>query len=180
MRPAPPRASVRATHPDQEFLPFAETARPVPHPATKPAVECDAPVASIRSRCQAVAVDLLLVLAADSLFFGFLLAAIRPLPFDRPAVLLFGLASALILVFYKLLGCILSDRSPGLRFAGLRLLHFHGRPANRRQRLLRVAASLLSLLPVGIGFWWALLDEERLTFHDQISGTFPSPDEQAR
>jgi hypothetical protein len=43
-----------------------------------------------------------------------------------------------------------------------------------------MAAGLLSLLPAGIGFWWALLDEEHLTFHDQISGTFPSPDERAR
>jgi uncharacterized RDD family membrane protein YckC len=121
-------------------------------------------------------VDLLFVLAAYCLFIGCLLAAIRPLPFDRTSMLLYGVAFALILVFYRLLECLLSDRSPGMRVAGLRLLHFHGRPATRRQRLQRMAAGLLSLLPAGVGFWWALLDEEHLTFHDQISGTFPTPE----
>ena len=175
-RPGPRRVSLRATHPDQDFLPFAETTGSAPSPSAKPAVECDAPVASIRSRCQALAVDLLFVLAAYCLFFGCLLPAIRPLPFDRTAMLLYGVAFALILVFYKLLECLFSDRSPGMRVAGLRLLHFHGRPATRRQRLQRMATGLLSLLPAGIGFWWALLDEEHLTFHDQISGTFPTPE----
>ncbi|MFB3777875.1 MAG: RDD family protein [Bryobacteraceae bacterium] len=175
-RPGPRRTGVRTVHPDQEFLPFAEAAEnPASAPAT-PAVECDAPVASIRSRCKAAAVDLAFVLAAGCVFFGGLLIAIGPLPADRLALLLCGGAFALILVFYRLLEIFLSDRSPGMRLAGLRLLHFHGRPASRQQRLLRLAACVLSLIPAGIGFWWALLDEERLTFHDQISGTFPSPD----
>ncbi len=58
---------------------------------------------------------------------------------------------------------------------GLRLLHFDGRPADRRQRLLRLASGCLSLLPLGVGFLWALVDEERLTFHDHISRDVPHP-----
>jgi uncharacterized RDD family membrane protein YckC len=82
---------------------------------------------------------------------------------------------ALILLFYRMLSFMLADRSPATRMAGLCLLHFDGRPANRRQRLLRLAASCLSLAPLGIGFLWALVDEEHLTFHDHISETFPTP-----
>jgi len=166
----------RAPHPDQTYLPFAEAAAPAAAAAARTAVECDAPVASIRSRCQAAAVDLAAVLAAFCFFLLFFRAWAGALPFDRMARFIYGAAFALVLLCYKLLGCILSDRSPGMRFAGLRLLHFHGRPATRRQRLLRVAASVLSLLPAGIGFFYALADEEHLTFHDQISETFPTPD----
>jgi uncharacterized RDD family membrane protein YckC len=178
-RAVPRRANSRVPHPDQSYLPFAEAAGPAAAPAARTAVECDAPVAPIRSRCQAAAVDLLIVLAGECLFLGFVLAWIRQPLFDRTAATVYGAVFVLILAFYKLLGCVVSDRSPGMRFAGLRLLHFHGMPANRRQRLLRLAAGVLSLVPAGIGFFYALADEEHLTFHDQISGTFPTPDRAA-
>lgn len=35
----------------------------------------------------------------------------------------------------------------------------------------RYAVGTLSLLLAGAGFWWALLDRERLTWHDRASGT---------
>jgi len=98
------------------------------------------------------------------------------LPFDRALLWAPAAVLGLILCFYKLAFCLLSDRSPGMRRAGLRLTHVSGRPARRRERLLREFASLLSLAPGGIGYLWALVDEERLTFHDHISETFPSPD----
>ena len=37
--------------------------------------------------------------------------------------------------------------------------------------LIRALSSLLSLLPVGLGFIWLLFDLERSTWHDKISGT---------
>ncbi len=178
--PARRRTVGRAPHPDQSYLPFAEAAAPAASLAPRTTVECGAPVASIQSRCQAAAVDLSAVLGAFCLFLLFFRAWAGELPFDRMARFAYGAALALILLFYKLLACIVSDRSPGMGFAGLRLLHFHGRPAARRQRLLRLAASVLSLLPAGIGFFYALADEEHLTFHDQISGTFPASDKRPR
>lgn len=36
---------------------------------------------------------------------------------------------------------------------------------------LRYAVGTLSLLCAGLGFWWSLLDRERLTWHDRASGT---------
>ncbi len=98
------------------------------------------------------------------------------LPFERGLLWAPVAVLGLILCFYKFALCLLSDRSPGMRMAGLRLLHVSGRPAGRRERLLRECASLLSLVPGGIGYLWALVDEEHLTFHDHISETFPSPD----
>ena len=35
----------------------------------------------------------------------------------------------------------------------------------------RLAAATLSLLPAGLGWWWMLVDRERLAWHDRLSGT---------
>ena len=35
----------------------------------------------------------------------------------------------------------------------------------------RLAAAALSLLPAGLGWWWMLVDPERRTWHDRLSGT---------
>jgi len=157
---------------DQPMLGF-ET--PAAAPASKPVVRCEAPVAGLRRRSEAVAVDFLMVLIAGAVFFGVFVGWTGRFPTGRTAALIYASAMALILLFYRMLSFMLADRSPATRMAGLCLLHFDGRPANRRQRLLRLAASCLSLAPLGIGFLWALVDEEHLTFHDHISETFPTP-----
>jgi uncharacterized RDD family membrane protein YckC len=36
---------------------------------------------------------------------------------------------------------------------------------------LRYCVGTLSLLCAGLGFWWAWIDRERLTWHDRASGT---------
>ena len=41
---------------------------------------------------------------------------------------------------------------------------------------MRVAWGVFSVLPLGLGLLWALVDQERLTWHDLLSKTFPSPD----
>ncbi|TWT20106.1 RDD family protein [Luteimonas marina] len=35
----------------------------------------------------------------------------------------------------------------------------------------RYAVGMVSLLVAGVGFWWAWIDRERLTWHDRASGT---------
>ncbi len=65
--------------------------------------------------------------------------------------------------------------SIGMRWVGLRLLNFDGMQPNRAERLHRVATSLISTAAAGLGLVWALVDEEKLTWHDHMSRTFPSP-----
>ena len=36
---------------------------------------------------------------------------------------------------------------------------------------LRFAAAIVSWLPVGLGFLWQLVDRDKLTWHDRLSGT---------
>ena len=39
------------------------------------------------------------------------------------------------------------------------------------QALLRYLAALLSWIPFGLGFWWALYDKDKKTWHDRLSRT---------
>lgn len=36
---------------------------------------------------------------------------------------------------------------------------------------IRFFAAVLSMLPVGLGFWWQLWDKDGLAWHDRLSGT---------
>lgn len=94
---------------------------------------------------------------------------------SRPALVIYGLAFALLLLFYKYAAFRWAGISPGTRWADLDLLDFDGRPPGRRDRLNRLAAGCLSLLPAGAGLLWALVDEEHLTWHDHMSKTFVTP-----
>ena len=97
--------------------------------------------------------------------------------FPRNLWTVISLALILLLVTlaYQALWIFGNGDSAGLRWARLHLVNFDGRRPNRRERAVRMAASWLSVLPCGLGLFWALMDEENLTWHDQISKTFPSP-----
>ncbi|WMJ67770.1 RDD family protein [Stenotrophomonas sp. 24(2023)] len=59
----------------------------------------------------------------------------------------------------------------GMRPWRLRLQSRDGRPLRTGQLWRRYAVGTLSLLLGGLGFWWALWDRQRLTWHDRASGT---------
>jgi uncharacterized RDD family membrane protein YckC len=53
----------------------------------------------------------------------------------------------------------------------LRLERLDGRLPTWGDTLRRLGAALLSWLPLGLGWWWALIDERRRTWHDMLSRT---------
>ena len=66
----------------------------------------------------------------------------------------------------------LSDGTPGLISQGLEVRNLNGEALTRRQALWRGLGYLVSAGSFLLGFAWALVDEERLTWHDRISDTF--------
>lgn len=62
--------------------------------------------------------------------------------------------------------------TPGMRYAGIALSTFDDELPNRLQLRRRLGATLLSLLPVGLGFVWSVFDEDHLSWHDRISQTY--------
>lgn len=59
----------------------------------------------------------------------------------------------------------------GMRPWRLKVTAADGSAPARKQLWKRYAMATLSLLPGGLGFWWAWFDKERLTWHDRVSGT---------
>jgi uncharacterized RDD family membrane protein YckC len=59
----------------------------------------------------------------------------------------------------------------GMRTWRLRVTRANGGPLGWRLALARFSFALLSLLCLGLGFWWALIDRERRTWHNRLSGT---------
>lgn len=89
---------------------------------------------------------------------------------------IYGVLALAVIFFYRSLFILAGGDSPGMRWAGLRLVTFDGEAPTVQDRFMRVAWGGLSALPLGLGVAWALVDQERLTWHDLLSKTFPSPD----
>ena len=85
-----------------------------------------------------------------------------------------GAAVALVVigVFYQALFFALGKNTPGMKYAGISMCTFNDQIPRRVQRLGRLGALLLSLLPVGLGVAWALFDEENLGWHDRLSRSY--------
>ncbi|WP_315389035.1 RDD family protein [uncultured Stenotrophomonas sp.] len=59
----------------------------------------------------------------------------------------------------------------GMRPWRLQVVGADGSVPTARQLWIRYAVGTVSIALGGLGFWWALVDRERLTWHDRASGT---------
>lgn len=168
--PAPAFAGV------QQSLEFMEGVSPwSSRTPVETAIFCDAPVASPVHRLIAASLDASMIIMAMGLFLLTFYLAGGEMSFDRQTIpLLVGIA-AVFGLFYHFLFCIGNGDTPGMRWTQLRLLNFDGQKPHREQRTHRLLFSCLSLISAGLGIIWAVVDEERLTWHDHMSKTFPSP-----
>ena len=143
-------------------------------PSAQPSIICDAPVAPARMRLKATAIDGLVMALPCALTLGLYIYAGGTVPEDKHLIIFMLAALATIPVFYKLLWTFAGSDTIGMRQAGLQLVDFDGNPPSQARRFLRCFGSWLSLLAAGIGLVWSLADEDRLTWHDYISSTFPT------
>ena len=59
----------------------------------------------------------------------------------------------------------------GMRAWRIRLVRRDGGPVGWGRALLRFFAAWASALPLGLGYWWSLVDRHRRTWHDALSRT---------
>ena len=135
---------------------------------------CDAPVAPIALRVEAALIDGLITLLPAMAGLALFLYEGGHLSFNKHVLPFWMAAFLTVPVLYKLLWTIAGRDSIGMSFAGLRLVDFDGHPPSNERRYQRMFGSFLSLLAAGTGLIWALVDEDALTWHDHISGTFPT------
>ncbi len=141
---------------------------PAPGVAVEPAL---AP-APASLRLMAMVVDGALI--AGSFIGAALLAVTRmsAMPALRTAEI--GAIAGLLIAAaaYYVLFFTLARTTPGMLYAQLRLSTFEGCMPTRAQRWTRLAAMLVSVLPVGLGIAWAIFDDDQLCWHDRLSRTY--------
>jgi uncharacterized RDD family membrane protein YckC len=101
-------------------------------------------------------------------------------PSSSKAAAWMTLAAAGLAAFYFFVWTCFGSETPGLQWMGLCVLDHEGRPPRPGQRLVRAVGVLLSAAALGLGYLWALADEETLTWHDRMSKTFVTRDPKAR
>ena len=60
----------------------------------------------------------------------------------------------------------------GLKLVGARIIRENGDVSGLIHTYVRSAAALLSAVPLGLGYFWAIWDPEKQTWHDKIMHTF--------
>jgi uncharacterized RDD family membrane protein YckC len=175
----PPKAAARrgAHRSDsQQSLDFygAHGGQPAMGTQVEAVIYCDAPVALPAHRMIAATFDAAMVLLASGLVMGIFTIAGGSVAITAGNAVFFLGMTGILAMFYRLLWCVANGDTPGMRFAGLRLVDFDGHVPDRERRGMRQIAGILSLISAGLGLVWALVDEESLTWHDHISKTFPT------
>ncbi len=149
-------------------------AQPVPDPVVleAAAVAPELELASFVRRLLANVVDAALVTGCTLAATSAALASMENLPTLKTLEIGAGAAWLLIAGLYAALFSTFAEATPGMGYARLTLSTFKGQAAGRARRWGRLGASLLSILPVGIGLAWSLFDEQHLSWHDRLSKTY--------
>ncbi len=126
------------------------------------------PNATLIKRLLAIVYDSLSVMAVWMLL-GYIFIAFN----DGEAVSgpLFNSTVFLITFLFFALFWTRSGQTLGMLAWRLRIESEQGQPLNAKQALLRFMCAILSALVFGMGYWWMLVDSNKLTWHDRWSSS---------
>ncbi len=126
---------------------------------------------SLPRRMAAIVYDCLLL-------WGILFLAGLPLPIVPEHVREHWVVQTLIQV-YLLSTCLVffgwfwthGGQTLGMRAWQLRVVGADGASVTWRSAVIRFFSAMLSWAALGLGFWWVLIDRQKLAWHDHLSGT---------
>ena len=160
------------TNADQQRLDFFGQPEILNQPQSN--IICDAPVGAVVLRIQAAMIDGACMVAGVLAAWAVLRLAGVSFALDKHSLLFIGPVLASIPLVYKLIWCYAGQDSIGTTLSGLRIVDFDGNLPSRERRFHRAVGSVISLAAAGVGLIWAFVDEDGLTWHDHMSGTFPT------
>ncbi len=161
----------------QEKLDFLPAVTPKPRTLgteVEAVIFCEERVAALAHRALAAMLDWSMVLIAYGVFLGVFLFCTGGIPLNKSNLAVLGAVLPLFGIVYGLLWALVGTETAGMYWTRLRLTTFEGFQPERKERLMRLAGSCLSLCTV-VGLLWSLADEEGLGWQDHISRTFPTP-----
>jgi uncharacterized RDD family membrane protein YckC len=127
--------------------------------------------APLGQRCISGVVDAGLVFVATGAFAFTFLELAEEMPQSRMAPVCLLAAGGIFWLLFQYIFLTYRRATPGMRMAQLELCTFEGKATTMFDRQTRAAASALSAFSIGLGYAWALVDEDRLGWHDRISQT---------
>jgi uncharacterized RDD family membrane protein YckC len=129
-------------------------------------------LASMSWRLMAAVVDCSLIVGAFAALAMAVMDKAKELPNPHQAQLSAAAALVILGALYHIFFVLLGATTPGMMWARISLSTFSGERLTLDERCGRLGALVLSLLPVGLGVAWAIFDDEHLSWHDRLSGTY--------
>ncbi|HVG91015.1 MAG TPA: RDD family protein [Alphaproteobacteria bacterium] len=127
--------------------------------------------APLGQRCISGVVDAALVFIATGAFAITFLELAEEMPQSRMTLVCLLAAAGIFWLLFQYIFLTYRRATPGMHMTQLELCTFEGKATTMFHRQTRAAASALSAFSVGLGYAWALVDEDRLGWHDRISQT---------
>jgi uncharacterized RDD family membrane protein YckC len=134
--------------------------------------------APLGQRCISGIVDAAMVFIATGAFAITFLELAEEMPQSRMTLVCLLAAAGIFWLLFQYIFLTYRRATPGMRMAQLELCTFEGKATTMFDRQTRAAASALSGFSIGLGYAWALVDEDRLGWHDRISQTHLRPSTQ--
>jgi len=131
------------------------------------------PAAAFHRRLMAFFVDFSLITGAFFAFLFIFALSTPHLPTGKPAVIMSGIVYLALWLLYQFLFFTLSTATAGMSYARIALCTFEDENPSRRSLQRRIVAWWIAALPLGLGFAWTLLDEDRLGWHDRMTRMYP-------
>lgn len=126
-------------------------------------------VAGLTDRLMAAIVDAALVGIAFTLFVLVFAASTAHPPAGKPALIGGALVFALFYLLYQFMFFTYADGTPGMRYARIALCTFDDDNPTREAMRKRIFALVLAAAPLGLGFLYALFDDDHLAWHDRMT-----------
>ncbi len=141
------------------------------HQAVLPELELGPQPAPLGQRMMAGAVDAAIVLGAAAVFNVTFTQLAEENLHSRMALLCAVAVCGVLWTLYQYTFLVHGAGTPGMHLAHLELANFDGKPVSAFDRRCRAVASALSGFSLGLGFLWALVDEDQLGWHDRMTKT---------
>jgi uncharacterized RDD family membrane protein YckC len=130
------------------------------------------PVASLDERRHAAMIDTACLIFAYGGFLALFGSLGGHFTFSKLSAAVCFSTFAFVYLQYFGLFTVFGGTTPGMMIRGLQVATFDGELPTLRHLLLRATGYMLSAGTLFLGFLWALWDEDSLTWHDRLSGTY--------
>jgi len=143
---------------------------PASPPRDKTAGSVDKVPAGLLRRLAALVYDCVLLAGPIAIYAG-LIVFLRSGAAVEPNTLWFSLGLAAIPGVFFCWFWTHGGQTLGMVAWKLRIEQVDGQPLSRTRAAARFVAACVSALAAGLGFFWALWDRDRSTWHDRVCGT---------